>query len=386
MSNPGEAGDGTDHDASFQDTDEDRQRSRPSAVRVPTLSSGELRPERVEAELKKWYLLDGKARSAMLRSIIEGRAKVCAEKLVHVCQQAFNRDDERTLNLAFEALSRSVTPLLISQARGLVIDEKQEQAQEVLLHLFGVIREGKAEFAETNFAAFAKRRAISLYRSRQSKFENANSRVEPSRQGDEFDDEPQDPMDLLPARVPSPEARRRPKPFTKRDVRRDQRSGSADVAHKSASVIAIGAGRPLCRTRAKLSESRRVLKASAHQRHDAQEACASAFSSIPLTLSGLTATPQSTAQTMRSTFGAPDLDSETSATCATKVWTLSCTATPRGLSASNKRPRFGQREDPAADRDTRFAHPASFHARRTAGRRSGPRDDRSGGRDFLPPI
>ena len=95
MSKPGEAGDGTDHDASFQDTDEDRQRSRPSEVRVPTLSSGELRPERVEADLKKWYLLDGKARSAMLRSIIEGRAKVCAEMLVHVCQQAVNGDDRR---------------------------------------------------------------------------------------------------------------------------------------------------------------------------------------------------------------------------------------------------------------------------------------------------
>jgi RNA polymerase sigma factor (sigma-70 family) len=92
------------------------------------------------------------------------------------------------LNLAFEALGKVATPLLLSQAWGQAADEREKQAQEVLLHLFKAIQDGAAGYAEVNFASFAKRKAISLYRTRASRFEGSNTRIEPTDEVDPLDD------------------------------------------------------------------------------------------------------------------------------------------------------------------------------------------------------
>ena len=55
-------------------------------------------------------------------------------------------------------------------------------------------------------------------------------------------------------------------------------------------------------------------------------------------LSGLTATPQSTAHQTCSTFGSPSAPRETSAICATYVSNDLCTATPRARPGCSFRP------------------------------------------------
>jgi RNA polymerase sigma factor (sigma-70 family) len=78
-------------------------------------------------------------------------------------------------------------------------DERREQVQQILLETFTAIQSGKADFAASHFAAFAKRRSISLYRKRSGRFESVNQRDEPS--------EEVDPLDDVPARIPSAETR-----------------------------------------------------------------------------------------------------------------------------------------------------------------------------------
>ena len=73
------------------------------------------------------------------------------------------------LNLAFEALTKRATPLLITQAWGLSKAERLEQVQEVLIKIFTAIRDGKGEFAAQRFAAYTRRRAVEMYRARKRK-------------------------------------------------------------------------------------------------------------------------------------------------------------------------------------------------------------------------
>jgi len=174
------------------------------AASVPALTRGQRRPA-VEAELSLWYRLDQVHRLTELRAGVEGRRAFNLEALVHVSREASRSSDRETLNLAFEALSKLAAPLLLFQARGLSRDERREQVQDILLHILEAIRADKADFAEINFAAFAKRRSISLFRSRQARLEGIGERIEPTDDLDPIDDMAEPPDDL-PARLMRAEA------------------------------------------------------------------------------------------------------------------------------------------------------------------------------------
>ena len=167
------------------------------ASTVPPVPNGPRRPE-VEGELVAWYAMGRTEQVAALRATTAGVRRFTVEALVHISWQASAAGDRAGLNLAFEALSKMATPLLLNQAWGQASDEREEQAQEVLLHLFKQIRAGAAGYAEVNFASFAKRKAISLYRMRASRFEGSSTRIQPT--------EELDPLDEVAARMPSQEA------------------------------------------------------------------------------------------------------------------------------------------------------------------------------------
>ncbi len=164
--------------------------------RALPLASGERRAE-VEEDLKRWYAMNEAEQIHSLRASVEGPCEFSFEALVHISRQAFTVGDRKTLNLAFEALSKKATPLLLYQARMLPRDERSDQAQKVLLQLIKAIHADKADFAESYFAAFTLRSAISLYRKRKVRLEVVNQRSEPTN---EFD-----PIDNLPVRMSSPE-------------------------------------------------------------------------------------------------------------------------------------------------------------------------------------
>lgn len=164
---------------------------------VPALGAEQRRPE-VEAELAAWYGQDQAQQLATLRREVQGDRTLSFEALIHVNRQAFKRDDRTMFNLAFEALSKAATPLLVSQARDLAHDERHEQAQTVLLEIFALIRTDDVDFLEVSFLTFANRRAVDLFRKRKARFEGKNQRIEPT--------EDADPLDALPARLPSAEA------------------------------------------------------------------------------------------------------------------------------------------------------------------------------------
>lgn len=142
---------------------------------------------------------DEAAQQAALREVIAGKRQTTAEVLITMCQRAHQEGDRATLNLAFEALSKIAAPLLLSQAWSLSAEDRRDQVQHILMEVFAAIQAGKGGFAQRHFAAFAKRRSISLYRKRRSQFEGVNKRIEPS--------ENDDPIDGLPARLPSAEVR-----------------------------------------------------------------------------------------------------------------------------------------------------------------------------------
>ncbi len=156
------------------------------------------RPE-LDVEFREWVGLDIETCRQRLQEVIRAARPATAELLVHLCRRAHGETDRRTLNLAFEALSKVATPLLMSRAWGMTAEERREQVQQILLDVFVAIQNDTANYAEAYFAAFAKRKAISLYRARQARFEGAFERIEPT---EEFD-----PLDDLPARIPSAEAR-----------------------------------------------------------------------------------------------------------------------------------------------------------------------------------
>ena len=167
---------------------------------VPRLAHGERRPE-VEAELQNWYELDSEQRASLLRAAVDGTQTFSFEMYVHISRHAFAAGDRKLMNLAFEALAKAATPLLLYQAKGKrrSREDRDDQVQQILLEIFEAMRAGKADFLESNFKAFTLRRSISHYRKRKARFEGANLRIEPT---DEFD-----PIDDIPARLPSQEAR-----------------------------------------------------------------------------------------------------------------------------------------------------------------------------------
>jgi len=134
-----------------------------------------------------------------LREVVAGSRAVLPESLVRLAVTAHHARDRRLLSLSFEALTKTVTPLLANQAWDLNGEDIRDQVQEVLERLFEDIREGKTGMAGRVFAAWAKRRSIDLYRKRVARFEGAFARKEPTPDGD--------PLDDVSDRIPSQEAR-----------------------------------------------------------------------------------------------------------------------------------------------------------------------------------
>ena len=172
--------------------------ARPGGVH--RLARGERRPE-VEAELANWYALDSEQRTSALRAAVDGTQTFNFETLVHISRQAFSTGNRKVMNLAFEALAKAATPLLLYQAKGKgrTPEDREEQVQQILLEIFEAIRSDKADFLESKFIAFTRRRSISHYRKRKARFEGVRKRIEPT---DEFD-----PIDNVPASLPNQEAR-----------------------------------------------------------------------------------------------------------------------------------------------------------------------------------
>lgn len=154
---------------------------------VPPLTNGTRRPM-VEEELRRWYSMNEKERLLYLQECAKGYREFSIEAFVHISRQAFRNGNRRDFNLAFEVLSKRATPLLLSQAWRLAREDRLDQAQEVLLQLFKLIKDNKADFAESQFAAFARRKAISLSRKGKARFESRNERIEPTEESDPIDD------------------------------------------------------------------------------------------------------------------------------------------------------------------------------------------------------
>jgi RNA polymerase sigma factor (sigma-70 family) len=146
-----------------------------------------------------WDAMTAADRRTALREVVGGLRRPMPEGLVRLCCQAHAAGDRAMLNLAFEALTKRATPLLITQAWGLSKAERLEQVQEVLIKIFTSIRDGKAEFAARRFAAYTRRRAVEMYRARKSTWEGTNQRKESSATGD--------PLDREPCRASGPEFR-----------------------------------------------------------------------------------------------------------------------------------------------------------------------------------
>lgn len=138
-------------------------------------------------------------RKSVLREVIAGTRKMFAEVLVRLSIAAHRAGDRPDLSLTFEALIKTATPLLASQAWDLDGDDIKDQVQEILLELFEDIRRGRADMAGRVFAAWAKRRSISLYRKRAARFEGSYDRVELTAESD--------PVDKIAGSIPSHEAR-----------------------------------------------------------------------------------------------------------------------------------------------------------------------------------
>jgi DNA-directed RNA polymerase specialized sigma24 family protein len=165
------------------DSCDDAAKDSPVASDLDVLDRSSLRPRRFE-----------------LADITQGEDAARIGELVGNCVRAYKEGNRQMLNRAFKELSRRATRLLLSQAWGLPQDEREAQAQQILLELFEAIKKDKAGFAQSHFAAFAKRKAISLYRKRCARFEGANNRIEPSKDNT-------DPLVHIPTRIPGVEVR-----------------------------------------------------------------------------------------------------------------------------------------------------------------------------------
>jgi RNA polymerase sigma factor (sigma-70 family) len=143
---------------------------------------------KVAGETAELNGLDPVALNNILREVIAGSHQISTEALVHICAGAHRAGNRRLVNLSFEAVTKTATPLLLSQAFGQAEDERREQVQEILLQLFAAIRAGKSQLPERLFAKFAKRRSIDQFRRRDAKFEAKSERSEPVAEADPVDD------------------------------------------------------------------------------------------------------------------------------------------------------------------------------------------------------
>ncbi len=186
----------------LEEADEDpvAPTTRPGAVPPRrSTSAGAKHIAAVEAETAQLAAMDWPTLHTALREVVAGMRTASTEALIRICRKAHEAGDRAKVNLAFEAASKTATPLLLSQAFGQAEDERREQAQEILLQLFTAIRAGKSQLAERFFAAFAKRRSIDLFRRREARLEGKLDRIEPAGEAD--------PIDEVPGRGASVEAR-----------------------------------------------------------------------------------------------------------------------------------------------------------------------------------
>jgi RNA polymerase sigma factor (sigma-70 family) len=144
----------------------------------------------IEAELAEWNRFSSEDQTAALRNEVCARPRLSHEVLVCICRQAVKANDRKRLNLAFEALSKSATPLLLSQVRGFPKEDRRDAVQEILTLLFKAILAKNTDYAEVCFASFSRRRAIELYRAHKRHFESVAQRIEPAADTDPIDDLP----------------------------------------------------------------------------------------------------------------------------------------------------------------------------------------------------
>lgn len=165
------------------------------------ISSGQDDPHvaAVQADRSAWQALDPATLAADLRAVISGAKTAMPETLVWLSQRAHDASDRKMLNLAFEALCKRAAPSLSSLSWGSNKEDRKDTVQEILTSVLAAVRRGKSEFAQNWFAAFASRASISLYRKHRARLEGSNTRVEPTPD--------RDPVDELPARAPSQEAK-----------------------------------------------------------------------------------------------------------------------------------------------------------------------------------
>lgn len=158
-----------------------------SRIKVPPLGKG-CRPPEVEAELTHLYSLTDEQRRDLLKTSVQTGSGCSCEALVHFCNHATSADDTSLFALAFEALSKTATPMLSSLAwRG---KDREDHAHDLLTEALSAIRAGRADFLECRFAAFAKRRTIDLYRKEHRRLEAQRARSEPVETRDPLDDLP----------------------------------------------------------------------------------------------------------------------------------------------------------------------------------------------------
>jgi RNA polymerase sigma factor (sigma-70 family) len=196
MAEPTAADEADEVDDDHEDCDGGIQ--SPSGLKSKADAASAAHLAQVDAEMALLSALDASSLAKALRGVIAGSNDVSTEALVRVCTGAYQAADRGLINLSFEALAKTATPLLLSQAWGLTREEADDQVQQILMELFRSIKSGKSRLAGRFFAAYAKRRSISEYRKREARFEGSFTRTEP--EGD------YDPLDEVPDRLPSQEA------------------------------------------------------------------------------------------------------------------------------------------------------------------------------------
>lgn len=149
------------------------------------------KPSAIENELRHWETLSRPEQQDCLRSVVETGSGFSYETLVRICSDALRASDVRLLNLAFEALAKKATPLLLRLAPSQSSEQdREDHAQEILTQVFEDILSGNTGFSARNFVVFARRRSIDLYRRRKRRLEAHLVRIEPT-------EDDLDPLDQL---------------------------------------------------------------------------------------------------------------------------------------------------------------------------------------------
>jgi DNA-directed RNA polymerase specialized sigma24 family protein len=158
------------------------EHSHSGAGAVPRAPGKWKRRSEVETEIRVLIALPVDELKTRLHQCIAGAAPILEEALIYLIREAIAKTDRALLNLAYEALTRLVTPLLLSHARILPIEERREHPQEVLTRVYAAAKQGGAaiDYAEVNFNDYLKRRSIERLRERNNDFEVVNSRLDPT--------------------------------------------------------------------------------------------------------------------------------------------------------------------------------------------------------------